>query len=141
MLARPSGPGRKGDWRLAARLEFTSTGARRGRQLSRDSSITAFRSRIGVPSIASSAETRRSVSDSIAVMGHAVEADGVGTVGRACAEYAGQRGVRVSTMIEVIRGDAAVHAHSPGVEYGPWIREQADSIERAFHTMSHRADS
>jgi hypothetical protein len=43
-------------------------------------------------------------------------------------------------MIEAIRGDAAVHAHSPGVEYGPWIRAQADRIERAFRAMANHAD-
>jgi hypothetical protein len=44
-------------------------------------------------------------------------------------------------MIEAIRGDAAVHAHSPRVEYGPWIRAQADRIERAFHAMAEQADA
>lgn len=43
-------------------------------------------------------------------------------------------------MIEAIRGDAAVSAHSPRVEYGPWIRAQADRIERAFHAMPDQAD-
>jgi hypothetical protein len=44
-------------------------------------------------------------------------------------------------MIEAIRGDAAVYAHSPKVEYGPWIRGQADRIERAFRAMSDQADA
>jgi hypothetical protein len=44
-------------------------------------------------------------------------------------------------MIEAIRGDAAVYAHSPKVEYGPWIRAQADRIERAFGAMPNRADA
>ncbi len=44
-------------------------------------------------------------------------------------------------MIEAIRGDAAVDANSPRVQYGPWIRAQADQIERAFHTMPDQADA
>jgi hypothetical protein len=44
-------------------------------------------------------------------------------------------------MIEAIRGDAAVYAHSPRIEYGPWIREQADRIERAFSAMADLADA
>lgn len=44
-------------------------------------------------------------------------------------------------MIEAIRGDAAVYAHSPRVEYGPWIRAQADRIERAFRAMAHQSDA
>ena len=39
-------------------------------------------------------------------------------------------------LIEAIRGDAAVSAHSPRVEYGPWIRAQADRIERAFRAFA-----
>jgi hypothetical protein len=44
-------------------------------------------------------------------------------------------------LIEAIRGNAAVSAHSPSIEYGPWIRAQADRIERAFHAMPHQADA
>jgi len=43
-------------------------------------------------------------------------------------------------MIEAIRGDAAVSAHSPSVEYGPWIRAQADRIERAFRATPEQTD-
>jgi len=43
-------------------------------------------------------------------------------------------------MIEAIRGDAAVSAHSPSVEYGPWIRAQADRIERAFRATPEQID-
>jgi hypothetical protein len=46
-----------------------------------------------------------------------------------------------SSMIEAIREDAAVDAHSPRVEYGPWSRAQADRIERAFHTMPDQPDA
>jgi hypothetical protein len=35
-------------------------------------------------------------------------------------------------LIEAIRQDHAVVAHSPQVEYGAWIRTQADRIERDF---------
>lgn len=35
-------------------------------------------------------------------------------------------------LIEAIRGDCSVVAHSPQVEYGAWIRAQADRIERDF---------
>ena len=44
-------------------------------------------------------------------------------------------------MIEAIRGDAAVSAHSPSVEYGPWIRAQADRIARVYHARSDEADA
>jgi hypothetical protein len=44
-------------------------------------------------------------------------------------------------LIEAIRGNAAVSAHSPSIEYGPWIRAQADRIERAFHAMPDQADA
>jgi hypothetical protein len=44
-------------------------------------------------------------------------------------------------MIEAIRGDAAVYAHLPRVQYGPWIRAQADRIERAFHAMPDQGDA
>jgi hypothetical protein len=39
-------------------------------------------------------------------------------------------------LIEAIRGEAAVFAHSPNVEYGPWIRAQADRIEREFRAFA-----
>ena len=35
-------------------------------------------------------------------------------------------------LINAIRGDLAVIAHVPQAEYGPWIRAQADQIEREF---------
>ena len=44
-------------------------------------------------------------------------------------------------MMEAVRGDAAVYAHSPRVQYGPWIRAQADRIERAFHAMPDQDDA
>jgi hypothetical protein len=44
-------------------------------------------------------------------------------------------------MIEAIRGDAAVYAHLPRVQHGPWIRAQADRIERAFHAMPDQGDA
>ncbi len=35
-------------------------------------------------------------------------------------------------LIEAIRQDHVVVAHSPQVDYGAWIRTQADRIERDF---------
>lgn len=35
-------------------------------------------------------------------------------------------------LIEAIRGDPSVCAHSLPLEYGPWIRAQADRIERVL---------
>jgi hypothetical protein len=44
-------------------------------------------------------------------------------------------------LFEALRGDSAVYAHSPSVEYGPWIRTEADRIERAFHALPDQADA
>jgi hypothetical protein len=52
-----------------------------------------------------------------------------------CGEDEAQNELLDVAMIEAIREDVAVYAHSPMVEYGPWIRAQADRIERAFHAM------
>jgi hypothetical protein len=57
-----------------------------------------------------------------------------------CGEDEARNDLLDVAMIEAIRGDAAVYAHSPGIEYGPWIRAQADRIERAFHSIADHAD-
>jgi hypothetical protein len=42
-------------------------------------------------------------------------------------------------LIEAIRGNAVV-VHSPQPEYGAWIRQQADGIERDFRSKAEEAD-
>jgi hypothetical protein len=58
-----------------------------------------------------------------------------------CGEDEARNDLLDVAMIEAMRGDAAVFAHSPRVEYGPWIRAQADRIERAFEATVEQADA
>jgi hypothetical protein len=58
-----------------------------------------------------------------------------------CSQDEAQSSLLDVAMIEALRGDAAVYAHSPRVQYGPWIRAQADRIEHAFHAMPDQADA
>ena len=58
-----------------------------------------------------------------------------------CGEDEAQSDMLDVALIEAIRGDAGVFAHSPKIEYGPWIRAQADRIERAFHATPDQADA
>jgi hypothetical protein len=58
-----------------------------------------------------------------------------------CGENAARNDLLDVALIEAIRGDAAVFAHSPKVAFGPWIRAQADLIERAFHVTADQPDA
>ncbi len=58
-----------------------------------------------------------------------------------CGEDEARNDLLDVALIEAIRGEPAVFAHSPQVEYGPSIRAQADRIERAFHRKADQADA
>jgi hypothetical protein len=58
-----------------------------------------------------------------------------------CGEDVARNDLLDVALIEAIRAEPAVFAHSPQVEYGPWIRAQADQIERAFQAMAKQADA